>query len=177
MRTDTSNRTRIADALRPDEDLRALVQFTTVAQEATVNDATAFKKVGSPRRIYLHRAGLDLGTIHPALNHAGWIVATDRRLVVLGADLMRARPQPDRVLVEAPISDVRLNWHDLKWRGMTHRLFHLEFPDGRWNVVETLLASFIRRRPKHDEHDLLVAAFDGRATNFAPEEVAARRAW
>ena len=89
---------------------------------------------------YAKDRGLDLD--NPKLRAdllASWMTVTDRRLLFHRPKQTSIRPTPGALIEAIDRAGVRLNWFDAKGYGLSNRVVHLEFPDGRHLVSATML--------------------------------------
>lgn len=174
-RTDDRNRRRAAGLLDPGEEIRALTQLGTAPEGGSIGElrgTTTTLRIGSVMAWYLDRAALDTAGHLPMLANGGWACLTDRRVAMIAAHDLKGGP--GRITHHHPADAVRLNWFDKDWRRVPCRVFHFTWPDGRYTVLAMALRRFaLFGELRHDEHDLLVSELGERATNLAPESLAA----
>lgn len=160
----------VTDDLEPGERIRAVVGLANQIGTGRVSSGGTVHGSGSSAlgTQYARDRGLDLD--NPKLRAdllASWLTVTDRRLLFHRPKQTSIRPTPGDLIESIDRDGVRLHWFDAKGYGLSNRVFHFEFPDGRHLVAATMLKATMRRKPYNDEPFLLVEAFGDHAVEVA----------
>ena len=160
----------VAGELEPGEETLAVVGLGNQLGTGRVSSGGAVHGSGSTAlgTPYAQAHGLDLD--NPKLRAdllQSWMTVTDRRLLFHKPKQTSIRPTPGALIESIDRDGVLLHWFDVKGYGLSNRVIHLEFPDGRHLVSATMLKASLRRKPFNDEPFLLVEAFGVAATEVA----------
>lgn len=161
MKLNDRARSKIAADLAPGERVAATVLLANRIGTGSAHGDGTHRQGGSALATpYACRLGLDL--TNPALRADlmnTWLTVTDHRLLFHRPKAMSIRPTPGALVDAIDRHGVLLHWFDAAGLGLSNRVVHLRFPDGRHLLSATMLKATLRRRPFDDEPFLLVDAF------------------
>jgi hypothetical protein len=167
MKLNSRIRNRLADELRPDEQIVATVLLNNQIGTGSASSDGSFRQSSSSAlgTAYARRLGLDLD--NPLLRAqllSSWCTVTDQRILFHRQKATAIRPTPGAPIEELPIAGTTVHHFDAAGLGMTNKVLHLTFPDGTQLISATMLKATLRREPFNDEPFLLIEAFGERAT-------------
>ena len=160
----------VSDDLEPGEQLQAVVGLANQIGTGRVSSGGVVHGSGSSAlgTQYAQDRGLDLD--NPKLRAdllQSWMTVTDRRLLFHQPKQTSIRPTPGTLIESIDRGGIKLHWFDARGYGLSNRVIHLEFPDGRHLVSATMLKAALRRKTYNDEPFLLVDAFGHDADQVA----------
>lgn len=167
MRLNSRIRKRLADELQPGEEILATVLLNNqIGTGSAATDGTHRQSANSALgTAYARRLGIDID--NPVLRAdllSSWCTVTDRRIVFHRQKATAIRPTPGAFIEDYPVDGTAVRYFDADGVGLSNRVLHLTFPDGRELISATMLKASIRRKPFNDEPFLFVDAFGEQAT-------------
>lgn len=167
MRTNDRVRKKIAATLDEGETILATVMLANELGVPTATPDGAVRSSGSTAlgTAYAMNRGIDLDDpAHRSDLMSSFCTLTVRRILFHRRSHWTVRPTPTgEIAAEYPADAVSLRWFDAGGLGLSNRVFHFDFPDGKRLVSATMVKAKLRRRPFNDEPFLFVDAFGERA--------------
>ncbi len=159
-------RERLSGALAPDEEIVAAVLLNyTIGTVGGSSDGSRRQAGTVYSTQYAERRGIDFEDRRLRMDLVStWCAVTPRRLLFHAQKQMAVRPTPGAFVAEVPMEGTDLRYFDTDGLGLSNRVLHLDFADGKHLLTATMLKASLRRKTYSDEPDLFVEAFGDRAT-------------